>query len=188
MSVLLIGIAGARGAALVRRLLSEADEVRVVEDDPAAARAWSELGAHVARGSPTDADLVERAAQDVRTVAVLDVGHEVLEAVIQGSRAAARDIRLIVCSPARDEVVRRALAASGLEYFLLLTGRRARRIPSRSAAAVPVAALVEAINAADDLAGEPRLELDLAHASAWAILGLEPPGRAVTRETGRRGR
>jgi hypothetical protein len=43
------------------------------------------------------------------------------------------------------------------------------------------AELAEAVNAADDMAGSPALELDLSSLDAWSTLGLDQKGRHQTR-------
>lgn len=166
MSVLLIGAEGDVGESVVTRLVEQGDEVRVIEPDPGAAGGWRSLGAYVAAGSPDDADLVERAAQDVRTIVVLsDVE---LDAVIRGARAA-RVGRLVVCTASGE---RHDLDASDVEYVVLIVPKA--RFGRRTA--VSPAALAEAIDAADDLAGRPRMLVDLGDASGWARLGLDAPG------------
>jgi hypothetical protein len=65
---------------------------------------------------------------------------------------------------------------SGLDYVLLRIGASAARfVPfvGRKRARVP--ALAQAIDAADDLAGNPRLDLDLTTIEGWAVLGVDPP-------------
>ncbi len=47
MSILLLSIHGEVGEALVKRLVDEADEVGVIEDDARAASLWKGLGAFV---------------------------------------------------------------------------------------------------------------------------------------------
>ena len=62
MAVLLIGIDVELGTALIQRLRAQGDEVRVLEEQSPAAARWRSLGAHVASGPESDADLIERAA------------------------------------------------------------------------------------------------------------------------------
>lgn len=168
MSVLLIGAEGPIAKELVARLLAQGDDVRVIEDDPGAAGRWRELGAHVATGSDGDADLVERAAQGVRTLAV--VGDIVdSDAAIAGAVAAGVD-RIVWLTRGRRRDPS-ALIAAGLDYVVLTAP--ASRWPRRSS--LPPAAVAEAIDAADDLAGHPRLEVDLGDPEGWERLGLSPP-------------
>jgi uncharacterized protein YbjT (DUF2867 family) len=180
LSVLLINPTEDLGSALVSRLIGQDDEVRVIAEHVDAARKWTRLGAHVARGGAQDVDLIERAAQNVRTIVVLqeataELG-EIVEAAAHGGRLASAEMRLVVCLeqklPAVEEVVRQ----SGLDYVLLRIGTSAARfvpLVGRRRARVP--ALVEAIDAADDLAGNPRLDLDLTTTEGWSALGLDPP-------------
>ena len=63
MSILLIGLSEELTEELVKRLIHEGDEVRVLEDSNDNAESWRRLGAHIAHGPIWDADLIERAAQ-----------------------------------------------------------------------------------------------------------------------------
>jgi TrkA-N domain len=169
MSILLVAARGPVGVALVERLVAEGDDVRVVEGDAAAAARWRELGAHVAAGRPYDADLVERAAQGVRTLVIAgeidDPGAAIAGAVAAGVG------RIVWLTSGRGRNPS-AFSGAGLDYVVLTVP--APRWPRRSGLAP--AAIAEAVDAADDLAGNPRLELDLGAADAWARLGLSPPG------------
>lgn len=173
MAVLLIGIEHELGTVLINRLLAQDDEVRILEESPAAATYWKSLGAHVAAGPEWDADLIERAAQNVRTIVVGPAHHRtpstLIEAVITGGGHATPGMRVVVFGAAIGIEVVDALRSSVLDYVVL-------RLPRRGLLTRKVApdALAEAIDAADDLAGSPRLELDLSDASAWEVLELDP--------------
>ncbi len=94
-----------------------------------------------------------------------------MEAVIAGGGHATPGMRVVVFGSNIDEGVLAALRASVLDYVILLTplkGLLTRR------SKVSTDALAQAIDAADDLAGSPRLELDLSDASAWELLKLDP--------------
>ena len=82
---------------LTRRLISQEDEVRVIATPGDDAEALRNLGAHVARGQRLDADLVERAAQNVRSIVVGVVEPETMSEILEGARFA-RVERVIVCS------------------------------------------------------------------------------------------
>jgi len=166
MSILLIGDPGGLGEVLVRRLIAQGDEVRAIATD-ADVGDLAGHGVHIARGPDLDADLVERAAQNVRTIVSFD--GEILPPVIEGARAA-RVERIVLCAPSVAEGVRQQLRASELEYVVLEPPRKGlfRR-------GVSDEALAEAIDAADDMSGRLRLELDLNEADAWAMLDLQPP-------------
>ncbi|MFN2390282.1 MAG: hypothetical protein ABR575_11865 [Actinomycetota bacterium] len=177
MSVLLIGLDWELGEIVVERLLGQGDEVRVLEDDPTRAAMWRTHGAHVATGHADDADLIERAAQGVRTIVLggtLPVAHEVALAAIQDAATTGRlDVRVVVHAGGRRDgtAAARSLGEAGLEHVVVMErGRRAlgRRSPTR-------AKVAEALDAADDLAGAPRMVLDLTEAEAWRALGLDPP-------------
>ncbi|MGH2820657.1 MAG: NAD-binding protein [Actinomycetota bacterium] len=183
MSLLLIGISGDEGRALVERLVAQSDEVRVIEDDPVDASEWTSLGAHVAHGSATDSDLIERAAQNVRTVVVMEERGRDLQAVIgavlQGAPGAARreeDLRVVACAPDPAPTAE-LLSAAGVDHVVLGTGDRRGRLRIGGGGRIRAGALAEAIDAADDLAGNPRTSLDLTDPSAWEQLRLLPPDR-----------
>ncbi|HEV3472120.1 MAG TPA: NAD-binding protein, partial [Actinomycetota bacterium] len=88
MSVLLIDPPSDVGEEIVTRLVRQGDEVRVVERNPTRASLWARLGAHVARGDPSDADLIERAATSCRTVVTFTEDDGRLEAAASAARAA----------------------------------------------------------------------------------------------------
>ena len=138
------------------------------------------MGAHVARGEAQDVDFIERAAQNVRTIVVLqEAGAELSElvaAAAHGGRLASAEMRLVVCLGNEEPTVQEIVQRSGLDYVLLRIGTSAARFMpfvGRKRGRVP--ALVEAIDAADDLAGNPRLDLDLTTTEGWRALGLDPP-------------
>jgi hypothetical protein len=60
---------------------------------------------------------------------------------------------------------------SGLSYVIIRTGK----LRSRIRKTVPMEAVAEAIDAADDLAGEVRVEVDLTRRDGWGALQMEPP-------------
>ena len=173
MSILLVGLDEDLVPPLIRRLIDQGDEVRVLETGDRVGDRWRSLGAHVASGSLWDADLIERAAQNVRTIVVGDRHDreptELMDALVEGGVLASPDMRVVVVGDVAPQALA-SLRASKLEYVILgsmrrrgLLGRRARVPPER---------LAEAVDAADDLAGGPRLELNLGDASAWRELKL----------------
>lgn len=170
MSVLLIGNGGALPGLLADRMIAQGDEVRAISDG--ALDDLADRGVHIARGPYLDADLVERAAQNVRTIVLFDVAEEVVTEVMDGARAARVD-RLVVCAVTVPETIRTILRDSGLEYVVLQPPRK-----GRFRKGVPDEAVAEAIDAADDMAGRLRLELDLNERDAWETLKLEPPLRS----------
>lgn len=167
MSILLIEPDQDLGAAIVRRLVEEGDEVRVLVGDPTG---WKERGVYVAVGDPMDPDLVERACTNVRTIVFTFTSKSVpvslLAAVVPAARTAGTD-RVIVCATGADERAKRWLENSNSSYVSLITGRRGF-LPKRAVEADLVA---EAVSAADDLAGEPKLEVDLTNEEEWSKLG-----------------
>jgi hypothetical protein len=148
----------------------------VIEDDPPASERWKQSGAHVAIGPATDSDLVERAGQNARTLIIAgDLRFQtsaVIEAAAEGARLAGIE-RLVVCMERAETEILELIRGAGLDHIVLLTGGgRWRRLMRQS---VPAGALAEAIDAADDIAGRPRLVLDLTTDGGWAALGLSPP-------------
>lgn len=153
---------------VVTRLLAQGDEVRVLEPTTGRRQQWSEKGAFLARGEGDDPDLVERAAQNVRTIVILadQVRLEVVANVLEAGRNAGVD-RLVCCAPDIDDQVRGAVRSGAMDHVLIVATRsgvlRRRPAPELVAAAV---------DAADDLAGEPRLEVDLADPQQVKLLRL----------------
>jgi hypothetical protein len=173
VSVLLIGDE-AVVRATIERLVAQGDEIRVVASDPHAGEEWRSLGAHVARGPDLDADLIERSAQNCRSLVLVDDGQisaEGADEVFEGAALAGVE-RTIVCTRRGD--LRDAVRALSGQYVLLLAGGR-RGLLKRTGWIATSEDLARAIDAADDLGGEARLELDLSEASAWHALGLDPP-------------
>lgn len=159
---------------VVDELVAQGDEVRVIEQDARRAAEWKARGAHPAQGAASDPDLIERAAQGVRTVVIGAAGRAVVEAAVTASRLAgarSQGVRLILVGPDPRPDAVEAVRTSGMDYVVLRTGTQSRRRPRR--ARVPARSVVSALDAADDLAGNPRLELDLRDPEARRALGLE---------------
>ena len=171
MSVLLIGNGGELAALVADRMLAQGDEVRAIATE-GDLETLASRGVHIARGPFFDADLVERAAQNVRTIVLFGTTEEVATDVIEGARAARVD-RIVQCSTMIPGSIRKALRASGLEYVVLQMPRK-----GRFRKGVPDDAIAEAIDAADDLDGRLRLELDLNERDSWETLKVEVPLRA----------
>ncbi len=169
MSVLLVGDGGPLRAVLATRLIAQGNEVRAIELAPAAAEELRARGVHVAKGPYLDADLVERAAQNVRTIVVFEPDREVLETVIEGARFASVE-RLVLCGERIPDLATHALGASQIDHVILSVPRK-----KLFGGGLSNEKVAEAIDAADDLAGKPRLELDLGDATSWAKLKLEGP-------------
>ncbi|HEX2295221.1 MAG TPA: hypothetical protein VHN37_07930 [Actinomycetota bacterium] len=152
MSVLLVGLDAELVTAVTRRLTAQGDQVRIV------ARSGEPVpGAHVAVGDPGDDDLVERAAQGARTIVA---GEEGRAAALAGAARAGVDRAVLVGGDA-------AGAPASMSWVLLVTKRRLRR-------GVAPADVAEAVDAADDMAGEPRLVVDLTTEDGWRALRLDP--------------
>lgn len=166
MSVLLVRPPKQIGSAVIDLLTSQGDVVRVIAADAPSAAQWKELGAYVARGSEADADLVERAAQDVRTIVVFEDAQASIEAVLEGAELAGVG-RVVVCIPEPPEHLLARVRASRMEYVVLKLGTRRLRGRQRR-----LTATAEAIDAADDLEGHPRIEVDLNDAVSRRSLGL----------------
>ena len=174
MSVLLVGDE-AVVRATIERLVAEGDEVRVVASAPRAGEEWRSLGAYVARGAELDADLIERSAKNCRSLVLVDdgrIGAGSVGEVFEGAALAGVE-RTIVCTRHPGAVLDAVRDLFG-QYVLLLAGGKWGPLRSRGWVATSED-LARAIDAADDLGGEVRLELDLSQAAAWRRLGLDPP-------------
>jgi nucleoside-diphosphate-sugar epimerase len=170
MSVVLIGPAGALGRAVFARLRGQGDDIRVIESDPAAADEWKDAGAFVATADEWDADLIERACYEARTVVVFPRADRdearLLDEVVAGAVAASID-RIVVLTQ-RPEIPDR-LASSPLDHVVISMGKRSllrRSVP------VEESLVAEAVDAADDLEGHPRLFVDLARGEGAKLLGI----------------
>ena len=167
MSVLLVHPDEELGGAIVERLIEDGDEVRVLVPSEGS---WRTKGAFVATGDAMDADLVERACTNVRTIVFPFTDRKphtsLLDAVVPAASRAGTD-RVIVCTPAATDDLVRLLDASTSSYAVLITGRRGF-LPGRSVDPERVAA---AVSAADDIAGEPKLVVDLGTEEGWQLLG-----------------
>jgi hypothetical protein len=176
VSVLLLGLDPELMPVLIRRLTSEGDEVRVLERDEDPSGDWRSLGAHIASGPQWDADLIERAAQNVRTIVIGDRHEkdpaELMAALIEGGGHASRTMRLVFVGEPEPEPLK-ALREADLQFVILGSPTR-RGLLGRKPSIGPQH-LAEAIDAADDLAGSLRLELNLRDEQAWRKLMLEPP-------------
>jgi len=176
MSLLLVGMPQTLAATLVRRLVAEQDEVRLLLSDGSDPEPWKRLGAYVATGDHGDADLIERAAADART---LVLGEEVAaltaeerDAILTGARRAAVG-RIVVCqSQPREELVG-ALRGAGFEFVVLATAKKS--LLGKPRTKIPISKLSEAIDAADDIAEPLQAELNLTIPKAWKVLKVPPP-------------
>lgn len=154
--------------AVASRLLEQGDEVRVVVEDAAQKPPWVTLGAHVAVGDPTDDDLIERAGQSARTLVLFDDHANDPLAVGAALRAAsaAGIERLILCAPDVTAAIETLIEGARTSYVAMSYGRR---LSLRGRA--PVELIAEAVDAADDMSGDPRVTVDLRRAGALGLLG-----------------
>lgn len=167
MSILMIVGGGEAESAAAERLLAQGDEVRVVVAEAGEKPGWVALGVHVAVGDATDHDLIERAGQGARSLVIFDdraSDAPTLDAALTGALGAGID-RLILCAPDVTEETRRTMARVDPSYVILTYGRRFS-LRGRT----PVALIAEAVDAADDLGGSPRLEVDLREPDALTRL------------------
>lgn len=169
MAILVITGGSELDREVVSRLVRQGDEVRVLESTSERRDEWVAGGVFVAVGDAADPDLVERAAQNARTIVVLAGGvrTEVVATALEAGPRAGVD-RLVCCAPTIPAPVTAAVRAGPLDHVLIATG--AGRLFRRKAA--PAALIAEAVDAADDLAGQPRLELDLTEPNQLRLLGL----------------
>jgi hypothetical protein len=171
MSILLIA-PGGTGADVIKRLITQGDEVRVVEPDPQKVEQWKYLGAYVAHGDPGDADLIERAGQNCRTVVLFGVRDQcahVLEEVLEGIANTTVD-RIVLVATSNEPQCLGLVRRSKLDYVFLRV--KPRPLLSRLRSSAPT--IAEVIDAADDVAGNPRLELDLGDPATAVALHLAP--------------
>jgi hypothetical protein len=173
VSVLVIEPDAVNGRAVVERLIAEGDDVGVLVGDSMRAQEWRALGAHVAAGSVDDADLIERAAQQARSIVLFDAPQETVSAVVQAARLVGRPLpRIIYCTTRRDSRARELLGSSGLDYVSIIVPVARRGLRRRKKQEVEPESVGEAVSAADDIAGEMKLEVDLQGREGRAALGL----------------
>ena len=176
MSIVVLNAEPELGRVLLSRLFDEGDEVRIVEQDAMIAQEWKELGAHVARGPCDDEDLLMRAATGARTFVVLDrdprLTGRATVAAIEAARLSSVD-RIILAAPKPSPGLIDLVVASGLDHVVLST--QAAGLGALLRRSLPPRGVAAAIDAADDLAGNPHLVLDLGDERAWNALGLQPP-------------
>lgn len=160
---------------LAMRLIAQDDEVRLVLGDASGRDRWQGLGIHVAVGDVTDDDFMWRACTNVRTIVAGDappLEDPTVRAALAPIVAKTDADRLVVVGPPDDDELARSAPSSGLSHVVLRF--RKRSLLGRTRPPEPDQ-LAAAIDAADDLAGEPRLDLDLSQAASWAELRLAPP-------------
>ncbi|MDQ4025866.1 MAG: hypothetical protein M3217_10325, partial [Actinomycetota bacterium] len=138
MSVLLAGLGSELAAAVARRLLHEGDQVRMIvrpglDEAPP--------GVHVAAGELSDEDLVERACQGVRTIVVGDVRAEEATVALAAAVRAGVDRAVLLGAP--------VTVPEPMSWVALALPRRRLLLGPRKG--LPVDALAEAVDAADDL-------------------------------------
>lgn len=172
MSVLLVEPDEEVGPVVVGLLVSEGDEVGVIEPRASLREGWKALGAHVAGGSADDSDLVERAAQHARSIVLFDAPEEVVAATAEGARLVPGSETARIIYVSRGGVVPEGLRNSGLEHVVLVARKRRRFLSKRYDSEVSTEDVARAVSAADDLAGELRLVVDLAKPEGLARLGL----------------
>jgi hypothetical protein len=163
VTVLLTGLNPDLCRALIERLTLQGDEPRVIEPDHRRASLYRSLGAHVAAGDGGDPELVEQAAQGARTIFA---GAEKLDGVVEGAKAAGTG-RLVVLAETAGPA-RPLLDVWPLDYVLIVHRRGWFRRK------LSLEMVAEALDAGDDLAGHPRLVLDLDDPKARRALGITP--------------
>lgn len=170
MSVLLTGLDDDLAAAVAERLIAQEDEVRIIVSDGTSSETWRARGVYVATGDLGDEDFVWRACGGVRTVVVepsVVAGDEGI-VFVAGARRAGVDRFVVVGDiPSSDSFLNEA----DVDRIILRPPKRGllRRT------SIDVTDVAAAVDAADDLAGSPRLDLDLSVPDSWAQLRLDPP-------------
>jgi phosphatidylserine/phosphatidylglycerophosphate/cardiolipin synthase-like enzyme len=171
VSILLVGLPEGVAEATIERLRAQGDEVRVIEPDPAAQQRWRSAGAYVATGD-LDADLVERAAQGVRTLVLgrwLPAADDPIEELLAGAVRAGVGRVVVYTDRGETERWTQAFAES-----VVLRAPHRRTPFGRGPRGLSEKETAELIDAADDIAGPLRLDLDVTTES-WAPLGLAAP-------------
>lgn len=168
MSIVLLAPPVSPGIAVFERLRSQGDEVRVIERDEGSAARWKERGGFVALAREWDDDLIERASYEARTIVVfaLSATDELLEMVVSGARRSGVDRIVVVQS---HPSIPTPLTDAGIDHVVLGIGKRSRFVRR---AALDDDTVARAVDAADDLAGNPRIGIDLTTAVGRAALGL----------------
>ena len=176
MSLLLIGLPETFAVMLVQRLIAEGDEVRLLLPESGDPGPWKRLGAFVAHGEAGDADLVERASTNVRTIVLGEraagLSNEDLDELIAGARRAHVG-RFVVCQAQPSQDVVDAFKAAEVEFVVLTTAKKP--LIGKAKTRIPISKLSEAVDAADDIAGRIQAELDLTIPKAWKVLKVDPP-------------
>ncbi|MQA98983.1 MAG: hypothetical protein GEU78_01600 [Actinobacteria bacterium] len=175
MSVLIVAGNTHIDGLLARRLVEQGDVVGILVEDDGMIDHVDPGDAHVAQGSRTDEDLIERAATHARTIvvyeeAVVPTHRDIVRAVVAAAKRI-EGVRVVMWGSKHSAEAVETLSTSGLPYVVIHTGK----LRGRLRRTVPFEAVVEALDAADDLAGDVHLEVDLTRDEEWARLKLEPP-------------
>ena len=170
MSLVLVGPNGSLGDAVFNRLSGQGDGIRVIVADDAAGAEWKRRGAFVAVAEEWDADLIERASYEARTIIVFPQPDreevELLEEVVTGAGVTSVDRVIVIRSEAS---VPQPLVGARVGHVVLGVGKRSVLRRSKPVADDLVA---RAVDAADDLDGKPLLAIDLTGREGPAQLGL----------------
>ena len=157
---------------LIDRLRAAGDQIRVLladDGDASVVEGLRDQGVHVAFGDSANGDLMERAAQGCRSIVLFEPNETLRDKAVEAARFA-RVERLIAC--AREGRGAEAPEKSAVASYVWLRGRPKGIVrPGLS-----WEAYASAVDAADDLAGDVKLDLDLTMAAAWQALGLKAPG------------
>ena len=136
----------------------------------AASVGWKERGAFVAVAMEWDADLIERASYEARTIVVFPQPDrdetELLEEIVTGAGVTSVDRVIVIRSEAG---IPPPLVSARVDHVVLATGKRSLL---RRAKPVEDDLIARAVDAADDLDGKPRLVVDLTTDSGRAGLDL----------------
>lgn len=167
-----MGLEDPLAAAIARRLIAQSDEVRILLDSPHDREGWRQRGVYVAVGDAHDEDFVWRAAGGVRTVVAGAgwVAGDPGPVLVAGAKRAGVG-RFIVLAAGAPPSLPEALSEEGTELVVL-------RLPKKKflgRTQISPEDIAEAVDAADDLAVAPNLDLDLAEPDAWSELRLSPP-------------
>jgi hypothetical protein len=170
VSIVLVGPTGPLGDTVFDRLNEQGDAIRVIVEDETSGAKWKQRGAFVAVAKEWDADLIERASYEARTIVVFPQEtrdeSELLEEVATGAGVTSVDRVIVIRSEAS---VLKPLVGARVDHVVLGTGKRSLL---RRGKPVDDDVIARAVDAADDLDGKPRLVVDLTKASGIRALGL----------------
>ena len=170
MSLVLVGPSGSLGEAVFDRLIDQGDAIRIIVAAESEGAEWKRRGAFIAVANEWDADLIERASYEARTIVVFPQPDrdetELLEEVVTGAGVTSVDRVIVIRSEAS---VPEPLIGARVDHIVLATGKRSL---FRRSKPVEDDLIARAVDAADDLDGKPRVVIDLMTQRGRSALNL----------------